>query len=71
MFIIIMEEDILNYSPTVMFRGTPCTLRERGIYIYTIKTTFGFNLIYIKLLNRMDTHKHRSKEKLSKKKFSL
>ena len=23
--IIIMEEDILNYLPTVMFRGTPCT----------------------------------------------
>ena len=22
--IIIMEEDILNHSPTVMFRGTPC-----------------------------------------------
>ena len=22
--IIIMEEDILSYSPTVMFRGTPC-----------------------------------------------
>ena len=21
----IMEEDILNYSPTVIFRGTPCT----------------------------------------------
>ena len=21
-----MEEDILNYSPTVMFRGTPCIL---------------------------------------------
>ena len=20
-----MEEDILNYSPAVMFRGTPCT----------------------------------------------
>ena len=20
-----MEEDILNYLPTVMFRGTPCT----------------------------------------------
>ena len=20
-----MEEDISNYSPTVMFRGTPCT----------------------------------------------
>ena len=24
--IIIMEEDILNYSPIVMFRGTPCTM---------------------------------------------
>ena len=23
--VIIMEEDILNYSPTVKFRGTPCT----------------------------------------------
>ena len=22
-----MEEDILNYSPTVMFRGTPCTIK--------------------------------------------
>ena len=22
----IMEKDILNYSPTVMFRGTPCKL---------------------------------------------
>ena len=21
-----MEEDIQNYSPTVMFRGTPCSL---------------------------------------------
>ena len=25
-----MEEDILNYSPTVMFRGTPCNL---GLFI--------------------------------------
>ena len=23
-----MEEDILNYSPTVMFRGTPCALKN-------------------------------------------
>ena len=22
-----MKEDISNYSPTVMFRGTPCSLR--------------------------------------------
>ena len=26
-----MEEDILNYSPTVMFRGTPC-ISARNIY---------------------------------------
>ena len=28
-----MEKDILNYSPTVMFRGTPCTLdsKDKGI----------------------------------------
>ena len=25
-----MEEDILNYSPTVMFRGTPCS--SLGVY---------------------------------------
>ena len=23
-----MEEDIQNYSPTVMFRGTPCSFRK-------------------------------------------
>ena len=28
-FLHIMEEDILNYSPTFMFRGTPC----RGLSI--------------------------------------
>ena len=26
-----MEEDILNYSPTVMFRGTPCILLNLGL----------------------------------------
>ena len=25
-----MEEDIQNYSPTAMFRGTPCTLTGSG-----------------------------------------
>ena len=24
-----MEEDIQNYSPTVMFRGTPCSINQR------------------------------------------
>ena len=26
-----MEEDILKYSPTVMFRGTPCRKLEKKI----------------------------------------
>ena len=26
-----MEEDILNYSPTIMFRGTPWALKKRNI----------------------------------------
>ena len=25
-----MEEDIQNYSPTVMFRGTPCMIKKRN-----------------------------------------
>ena len=29
-----MDEDILNYSPTVMFRGTPCV----SVRNYTIAT---------------------------------
>ena len=34
-----MEEDILNYSPTVMFRGTPSRFYTfKGLYIY--KYTF-------------------------------
>ena len=24
-----MEEDILNFLPTVMFRGTPCSLKNQ------------------------------------------
>ena len=27
-----MEEDILNYLPTVMFRGTPCILSLIALY---------------------------------------
>ena len=26
-----MEEDILNYSPTAMFRGTPCIFKTRKL----------------------------------------
>ena len=41
-------------------------------YINTMKTTSIVILTYTKLLNSMDTYKHRSQEKLSiKKSFSL
>ena len=40
-------------------------------HINTMITTFDFNLIYIKLLNSIETHKHRSQEKLSVKTASL
>ena len=29
-----MEEDILDYSPTVMFRGTPCILNSKTLTIW-------------------------------------
>ena len=31
-----MEEDIPNYSPTVMFRGTPCTMFEPRLMFFEI-----------------------------------
>ena len=34
----------------------------------TMKTTFDFDFDYMNLLNSMDTHKHRTPEKLSYKK---
>ena len=41
-------------------------------YINTMKTTFDFNFsLYFKLLNSMDTNKHRRQEKLSIKKAYL
>jgi len=30
----IMEKDILNYSPTVLFRGTPCILHSYRLHKY-------------------------------------
>ena len=38
-----MEEDILNYLPTVMFRGTPCTLIS--IISYNINNVTLFKTI--------------------------
>ena len=32
-----MEEDIQNYSPTVMFRGTPCILYSKKCVSLTLK----------------------------------
>ena len=39
-----MEDDILNYLPTVMFRGTPCItiLNQRIIYKDDIEFVFPF-----------------------------
>ena len=35
-----MEEDIQNYLPTVMFRGTPCTSRPLDNKIKKRSATF-------------------------------
>ena len=32
-----MEEDIQNFSPSVMFRGTPCTSKLRNDRTFDIK----------------------------------
>ena len=42
-FIIIMEEDILNYLPTVMFRGTPCIININFILINSLNINFRKN----------------------------
>ena len=34
-----MEEDILNYLPTLMFRGTPCTQIDKWNHIMCRKGT--------------------------------
>ena len=43
-----MEEDILKYSPTVMFRGTPCMSVYLGLdkgVMGTLITILTFNLL--------------------------
>ena len=40
-----MEEDILNYLPTVMFRGTPCIIRS----------IFNASSEKVHTVNQMDT----------------
>ena len=44
-----MEEDIQNYSPTVMFRGTPCTINnffQRPRNLQACRTEFSFCQMY-------------------------
>ena len=36
----IMEEDILNYSPTVMFRETPCSLNSFKMLLVNLFALF-------------------------------
>ena len=35
-----MEEDIKNYLPTVMFRGTPCTFQKKNLIFIWRKQRF-------------------------------
>jgi len=49
-----MEEDILNYLPTVMFRGTPCNYGISIIYEFYIVfkvSSFMGNPCILKLIN--------------------
>ena len=39
-----MEEDILKYSPTVMFRGTPCTYEWGGLTMYKNASEIFFSV---------------------------
>ena len=47
-----MEEDILNFSPTGMFRGTPCMINEydvcyRGVFAKNERADIEMNSISI------------------------
>ena len=42
-----MEEDILNYSPIVMFRGTPCTSNSKVFLNNKKVLSFYFAAEYI------------------------
>ena len=44
-----MEEDILRYSPTVMFRGTPCT----SIFTVSDTSELYFLKAHKKYLNKI------------------
>ena len=48
-----MEEDIFNYSPTVMFRGTPCTFVCKinvmvyilQVFLYNKRSVYGLRIL--------------------------
>ena len=66
--IIIMEEDILNYSPTVMFRGTPCSIHiNRKVSIFDSDRT-KINLIPNKSIRCYILFDRRVKNNLKKNK---
>ena len=41
-----MEEDVSNYLPTVMFRGTPCTLYSFLRFVYTVRHVAFSSSVY-------------------------
>ena len=56
-----MEEDIQNYSPTVMFRGTPCIFPIQSLslnYLFVTGTTTETQTL--KKLSIMKTKHHGS-----------
>ena len=42
-----MEEDILNYLPTVKFRGTPCILTYIYTIVFLLLYHFPFDLVQV------------------------
>ena len=58
-----MVEDILNYSPTVMFRGTPCkllaTLVFEEIDYESIDRNVVFNISFFRFLIIKIIHEHK------------
>ena len=48
-----MEEEIQNYLPTVMFRGTPCTIHSRSLPLQSTVVNLTYSTLemegYLKL----------------------
>ena len=57
-----MEEDILKYSPTVMFRGTPCikvvfnkSINSNSLYVVLIMLKKRLNVVVLHEIDQLFT----------------